>query len=46
MKEGIDLDGSVAIDDGKIKFDDVGEEDEDSFESSDEAEDNYEAVHR
>lgn len=43
-KEEIDLDESLAHSDGKIKFDDVG--DDDSMESSEEGDDNYEANHR
>jgi hypothetical protein len=39
------LDDSPSISDGKVKFDDVGE-DEDSLEDSDEGDDNYEAIHR
>lgn len=40
------MDGSDPAADGKIKFDDVGEE-EDDFDNSEEDEsDNYEAMHR
>lgn len=45
VKEEIDLDESLANSDGKIKFDDVGDDD-DSMESSEEGDDNYEANHR
>lgn len=45
VKGEIDLDGSLASSDGKIKFDDVGEDD-DSSENSDEGDDNYESNHR
>lgn len=39
------MDERLSASDGKIKFDDVGE-DEDSLESSEEGDDNYEAIHR
>lgn len=49
IKEEIDLDHSEgsSVSEGKIKFDDVGENEDDSdFENSDEEMENYEAIHR